>query len=65
MLSRIPKHVQAALKAEFHLQVKTAYTMHLNDELVAVQATVPQAALPSGDTNRNRSNPSQGRQACN
>jgi hypothetical protein len=47
MLSRIPKHVQAALKAEFHLQVKTAYTKHLNDELVAVQATVPQAALPS------------------
>jgi hypothetical protein len=47
MLSRIPKHVQAALKAEFHLQVKTAYTKHLNDKLVAVQATVPQAALPS------------------
>jgi hypothetical protein len=47
MLLRIPKHVQAALKAEFHLQVKTAYTIHLNDKLVTVQATVPQAALPS------------------
>jgi hypothetical protein len=47
MLSLIPKYVQAALKAEFHLQVKTAYTKHLNDKLVAVQATVLQAALPS------------------
>jgi hypothetical protein len=46
MLSSIPKKVRAALKAEFHLQVKTAYTRHLNDELAAVQATVPQAALP-------------------
>jgi hypothetical protein len=47
MLSLIPKHVRAALEAEFHLQVKTAYTKHLNNELVAVQATVPQEALPS------------------
>jgi hypothetical protein len=47
MLSLIPKHVRAALKTEFHLQVKTAYTKHLNEELAAVQATVPQAALPS------------------
>jgi hypothetical protein len=47
MLLLIPKHVRAALEAKFHLQVKTAYTKHLNDELVAVQATVPQAALPS------------------
>jgi hypothetical protein len=47
MLSRIPKHVGAALEAEFHLQVKTAYTKHLNDKLVAVQATIPQAALQS------------------
>jgi hypothetical protein len=47
MLSQIPKHVRVALKAEFHLQVRTAYTKHLNDELVAVQATVPQAALLS------------------
>jgi hypothetical protein len=47
MLLRIPKHVRAALEAEFGFQVKTAYTMHLNDELAAVQATVPQAALPS------------------
>jgi hypothetical protein len=47
MLSWIPKYIGAALEAEFNLQVKTAYTKHLNDELVAVQATVPQAALPS------------------
>jgi hypothetical protein len=47
MLLLIPKHVRAALEAKFHLQVKTVYTKHLNDELVAVQATVPQAALPS------------------
>jgi hypothetical protein len=47
MLLQIPKHVRATLKAEFGIQVKTAYTMHLNNELVAVQATVPQAALPS------------------
>jgi hypothetical protein len=47
MLSWIPVPVRAALEAEFHLQVKSAYTKHLNDELVAVQATVPQAALPS------------------
>jgi hypothetical protein len=46
MLSLIPKQVRAALKAEFHLQVKTAYTEHLNNKLTAVQATVPQAALP-------------------
>jgi hypothetical protein len=46
MLLRIPKHVQDTLEAEFSFQVKTAYTMHLNDKLVAVQATVPQAALP-------------------
>jgi hypothetical protein len=46
MLSLIPKKVRAALKAEFHLQVKTAYAKHLKDELTAVQATVPQAALP-------------------
>jgi hypothetical protein len=47
MLSLIPVPVRAALEAEFHLQVKTAYTKHLNKELVAVQATVPQAALLS------------------
>jgi hypothetical protein len=47
MLLRIPKHVRVALEAKFHLQFKTAYTKHLNDKLVAVQATVPQAALPS------------------
>jgi hypothetical protein len=46
MLSLIPKQAQAALKAEFHLQVKTAYAKLLHDELAAVQATVPQAALP-------------------
>jgi hypothetical protein len=46
MLLRIPEHVRATLEAEFSFQVKTAYTMHLNDKLVAVQATVPQAALP-------------------
>jgi hypothetical protein len=47
MFSRIPKHVQAALKAKFQLQVKTAYTEHLNDKLATVKETVPQAALPS------------------
>jgi hypothetical protein len=47
MLSLIPIPVRAALKCEFHLQVKIAYNKHLNDKLVAVQATVPQAALPS------------------
>jgi hypothetical protein len=47
MFLRIPKHVQVALKAEFQLQVKTAYAKHLNDKLTAVEATVPQAALPS------------------
>jgi hypothetical protein len=47
MLLRIPEHVRATLEAEFSFQVKTAYTMHLNNKLVAVQATVPQAALPS------------------
>jgi hypothetical protein len=47
MLSLIPVPVQTALEAEFHLQVvTTAYAKHLNDELAAVQATVPQAALP-------------------
>jgi hypothetical protein len=46
MLSLIPKQVRAALEDEFHLQVTTAYTKHLNDELAAVQAAVPQAALP-------------------
>jgi hypothetical protein len=46
MLSWIPVPVRAALEAEFYLQVKTAYTKHLNDKLVAVQATVPQAVLP-------------------
>jgi hypothetical protein len=38
MLLWIPEHVS--------FQVKTAYTMHLNDKLVAVQATAPQTALP-------------------
>jgi hypothetical protein len=47
MLLLIPVPVRAALKGEFHLQVKIAYTKHLNDELAAVQATVPQAVLPS------------------
>jgi hypothetical protein len=47
MLSLIPVPVRAALKGEFHLQVKIAYTKHLNNKLAAVQATVPQAALPS------------------
>jgi hypothetical protein len=47
MLSLIPVPVRAALEGEFPLQVKIAYTKHLNDELVAVQATGPQAALPS------------------
>jgi hypothetical protein len=46
MFAPIPEHVQAALKAEFQLQVKIAYAKHLNDQLAAVQATVPQAALP-------------------
>jgi hypothetical protein len=46
MLSLIPVPVRAALEGEFHLQVKTAYTKHLNDELVAFQSTVPQAELP-------------------
>jgi hypothetical protein len=47
MLSLIPVPVRAALEYEFHLQVKIAYTKHLNDELVAFQSIVPQAALPS------------------
>jgi hypothetical protein len=47
MLLLIPVPVRAALKGEFHLQVKIAYTKHLNDELAAVQAAVPQAVLPS------------------
>jgi hypothetical protein len=47
MLSLIPVPVRAALEGEFHLQVKIAYTKHLDNELVAVQATGPQAALPS------------------
>jgi hypothetical protein len=47
MLLLIPVPVRAALEGEFHLQVKIASTKHLNDELVAVQATSPQAALPS------------------
>jgi hypothetical protein len=46
MLSLIPVPVRTALEDEFHLQVTTAYTKHLNDELVAFQSTVPQAALP-------------------
>jgi hypothetical protein len=46
MLSLIPAPVRTALEDEFHLQVTTAYAKHLNDELAAVQATVPQAALP-------------------
>jgi hypothetical protein len=46
MLSLIPVPVRAALEGEFHLQVKVAYTKHLDDELIAVQATGPQAALP-------------------
>jgi hypothetical protein len=46
MLSLIPKQVRAALEGEFHSQVKLAYTKHLNDELLAFQSTVPQAALP-------------------
>jgi hypothetical protein len=45
MLSLIPVPVRAALEGEFHSQVKLAYTKHLNDELVAFQSTVPQAAL--------------------
>jgi hypothetical protein len=47
MLLRIPEHVRATLEAEFSFQVRTAYTMHLNNKHVAFQATVPQAALPS------------------
>jgi hypothetical protein len=47
MLLWIPEHVRATLEADFHLQVKTAYTKHLTGKLVAVKATVPQAALPS------------------
>jgi hypothetical protein len=47
ILSLIPVPVRAALEGEFHLQVKTAYTKDLNNKLVAIQATVPQAALSS------------------
>jgi hypothetical protein len=50
MLSWIPASVQAALEAEFRFQVRTAYTMHLNDKLIAFQAAVAQAALPSPPT---------------
>jgi hypothetical protein len=46
MLSRIPVPVRAALEAEFRLQVRTAYTKHLNDKLAAFNASVTQAALP-------------------
>jgi hypothetical protein len=46
MLLLIPIPVRASLEGKFHSQVKIAYTKHLNDELVAFQSTVPQAALP-------------------
>jgi hypothetical protein len=45
MLSSIPAPVRTGLEDEFHSQVTTAYTNHLKDELVALQPTVPQAAL--------------------
>jgi hypothetical protein len=46
MLLLIPAPVRAALEGEFHSQVTTAYAKHLKDELVVLQPTVPQAALP-------------------